>query len=785
MVITEIRKKSTTIQKQIIFVLVLCVCLGNELKAQDIYKDPNASIEDRVEDLLSKMTIEEKVGQLLSWNDTRGAHFNENCATDSVVQGAVKRGIGNIQPIIVEVTRDAAVKNSIQKYVIENSRLGIPVYFVAEALHGLCMFGATSFPQAIAQASSWDTVLVRQIARQAAMEARARGHQMVLSPVVDIARDPRWGRTEETYGEDTYLSARMGIASVTGFQGTHTGEIGPLHVAATLKHFAGHSIPESGVNKGPSEIGERSLRQYHLEVFRQIIEEARPKAVMPSYGSLDGLPPHANRWLLRDVLREEWGFDGMVVSDWGGINYLHEYHYMTEDRSGSALKALIAGVDVDQPQGKSYPALVELVTRDRTLETLLDESVRRVLRFKFEMGLFENPYLDEEEVKRYYNTPEARELAYEAAAKGMVLLKNSDHILPLNVNKYKSIAVIGAHADNMILGGYSGVPPYKTTLLSGLKKKLEGQAKVHYAKGFEIYSNYPENSFEAWYVGKPVLPTAEREEQLYEDALRVAKNSDLVIMCLGEDEMITHETSQIVRPGDHASLDVRENQLRLFREIKKMGKPVVVYLMNGRPLSINELEKEADAILEGWYAGQEGGNVAADILFGDINPSGKLPITFSKSVGQIPIYYNQKPTRQRFNYVELDNKPLYPFGYGLSYTTFQYDNLTLSEDTLSIDGNIKASITIRNTGDRDGTEIVQLYIRDKVSSIERAIIELKDFARIDLKPGESKTIAFNIDKSKLEFWSINNCFEAEQGEFELMIGASSADIRQKALFWLK
>lgn len=765
----------------LLLIFSFVVLAASAQSKKEIYKDATAPVEKRVSDLLSRMTIEEKAAQLRTYLDGKGRNFNENITSDTLAKRLVKDGLGLLQPIETPLKREVASKNAIQKFFVENTRLGIPVLFAAECCHGYVALEATSFPNPNSMGSTWNPGLIREIYKATAAEARSRGAHLSFTPVVDLLRDPRWGRNEELYSEDVYLTSQIGGAAVEGLQGGASGKVGKLGVGATLKHFAGHGQAEGAINRGNVNLSEDDMRNNHLKAFQDIIRDSKPVGVMPSYNAYNGVYAHMNPWLLRDVLRNEWKFDGIIASDWSGITRLHRFNNVNENAANSAEKALIAGVELDQASGENYRLIPELVKKNPGLIKYVDQAVARILRYKFELGLFENPYITEEGIAQNCNLPASKQLAYEAAAQGIVLLKNENNFLPLSETQFKNIALIGAHADNMVLGGYSGFPLERKTLLSSLTKKLDGKATVHFSRGFKIFTNYPKQSYGVLSATIPIVPTAEESAKMLKEAVETAQKCDAIILCLGEDDMITHETWTDKIPGDHASLDLTPGQEELLTELKKLGKPIIVYMINGRPMNLNMVQQKADAILEGWYAGQEGAEAAVDIIFGKVNPSGKLPVTFPKSIGQLPLYYNHKAGARLYDYVEMDGKPLYLFGYGLSYTTFEYSNLKLSSETMKADGEITASVTIKNTGKRDGTEVVQLYLKDKISSTERPIMELKDFARVELKAGELKTINFTIDRSKLEYWTMNKKFEVEPGEFDVMIGASSADIRQKAV----
>ena len=767
---------------KISFLFLVLVVHVNAQTSKAIYQDATAPIEKRVANLLKRMTIEEKAAQLRTFLDGKGKNFNENISTDTLALRIVKDGLGLLQPIETRLRREVASKNTIQKYFVEKTRLGIPVLFAAECCHGYVALEATSFPNPNSLGSTWNPGLVREIYKATAAEARSRGAHLSFTPVIDLLRDPRLGRNEELYSEDVYLTTQIGGAAVEGLQGGVSGKVGKLSVGATLKHFAGHGQAEGAINRGNVNLSEDDMRNNHLKAFQDIIRDSKPVGVMPSYNAYNGVYAHMNPWLLRDVLRKEWKFQGIIASDWSGITRLHRFNNVSEDVASSAKMALVAGVELDQASGENYKLIPQLVKKNPELIKYVDQAVNRILSYKFELGLFENPYITEDGIAQNCNLPGSKQLAYEAAAQGIVLLKNENNILPLAETQFKNIALIGAQADNMVLGGCSGFPLERKTLLSSLTKKLEGKATVHFSRGFQIFTNYPKQSYGVLSATIPIVPTTEESAKMLKEAVETAKESDAIILCLGEDDMITHETCTDKIPGDHASLDLSPGQEELLTALHQLGKPILVYLINGRPMNLNMVQQKADAILEGWYAGQEGADAAVDIIFGKVNPSGKLAVTFPKSIGQLPLYYNHKAGARLYDYVEMDGKPLYSFGYGLSYSTFEYSNLKLLSGIMKANGKITASVTIKNTGKRDGTEIVQLYIKDKISTTERPIMELKDFARVELKAGESKTISFTIDRSKLEYWTMNKKFEVEPGEFEAMVGASSADIRQKTMF---
>jgi beta-glucosidase len=544
-------------------------------------------------------------------------------------------------------------------------------------------------------------------------------------------------------------------------------------VAATLKHLAGHGQSEGGQNTAPANYSLRVLRDYHLPPFKMCIDNVKPASVMPSYNEIDGVPSHANKWLLNDLLRKEWGFRGMIVSDYYGVEQLYNKHFVANDLKHAAETGFNSGVQYEFPQANCYKLLPELVKERKVKLSEIDKAVSQVLEFKFRLGLFENPYVDLKTAVRVSKDKAARDLALRAAHESIVLLKN-DKLLPLQKNKYKRIAVIGPCAKDLFFGGYAGEPYQKISLLEGIKNKVGKKTEVLFAQGCKLTSNHTLPFFN-WKGDEIKFPTREENMKLIEDAVKVAKRTEIIILAIGENEHLCREAWAKTHIGDNMTLDLFGQQDDLVKAIVALGKPVVVYLMNGRPLSVNFVRENVPAIIEGWYMGQETGTAAADIIFGDVNPSGKLSITVPKSAGQLPMYYNCKPSAQLNEYLSMDNKPLWHFGFGLSYTSFRLSNLKLEKSTIKKDGSTRVRIDVRNTGKKAGDEIVQMYIRDKVSSVTRPVKELKGFRRISLKPGESRTVSLGIKKEQLAFHNIYMKYVVEPGDFEIMVGNSSRD----------
>ncbi|HYK21612.1 MAG TPA: glycoside hydrolase family 3 N-terminal domain-containing protein [Pyrinomonadaceae bacterium] len=739
------------------------------------YKNPKLPVERRVADLLSRMTLEEKVAQLTClWGGRPQVGPQTDFSVDrgefSPAKAAevMKYGIGQIarQRERKGPREGAMFANAVQKWLVENTRLGIPAIFHDEILHGNMAQGSTSFPQPIALATTWDPEFVAKIFTAGALETRARGSEQVLGPNLDLARDPRWGRTEETYGEDPYLTSRMAVAIVRALQGPGPG-VDENHVMATAKHFAAHGQPESGANIGPVNFSERALREYFLPSFKAAVTEAGIMSVMPSYNEIDGVPSHANRWLLQKILREEWGFNGLVVSDYYAIPQMVDLHHVAADKDAAAKLAIEAGVDAELPDPDAFPLLVRLVKEGQVSEAALDRAVARNLRAKFLLGLFENPYVDVERAVRVTNSSEHQALAAEAARRSLTLLKNENNLLPLNVSALKSIAVIGPNAARVHLGGYSDNPGRGVSVLQGVKDKVGSRINVAYAEGCKITKEGGD-----WFADTAHLSDPAEDRKLIAEAVQVARASDVALLVLGGNEDTNKEGWADTHLGDRDSLDLIGRQNDLVKAVLETGKPTIVLLINSGPLSINYIAENVPAILEGFYLGQETGTGVADVLFGDYNPSAKLTISFPRSVGQLPLYYNRKPTARR-GYLFANKEPLFPFGFGLSYTTFAYSNLKVNPARIGVAGETRVSVTVTNTGKRAGDEVVQLYIRDLVSSVTRPIMELKDFKRVSLGPGESKTVEFVITPDKLAFLDLNMKTIVEPGWFDIMVGASS------------
>lgn len=755
-----------------------------------IYKDHNQPIEERVKDLLNQMTLDEKIAQLgsyWSYEILENGEFSTQKASK-----LLNFGIGQITrpggATGFSPKQTAKLVNEIQKFLVNKTRLGIPAFIHEECLSGYMTKGATIFPQMIGIASTWQPELCEQMTSRIRDQMKTLGIHQGLSPVVDVTRDPRWGRTEETFGEDPYLVLSMGVSYVKGLQSDNIKN----GVVATLKHFVGYGVSEGGMNWAPAHIGERELREIFLLPFEAAIKEGKAKSVMNAYHELDGIPCGASKKLLRNVLRDEWNFDGIVVSDYFAINSIMDYHKVASDKEQAAIKALTAGIDVELPAFDCYKEpLKKAVESGKLPITFVDDAVKNILRLKFEMGLFENPFVDLEKVPENLDLAEDRKLAYEIAVKSLVLLKN-DGILPLIRDNYpiKKVAVIGPNANSArnLTGDYTylthletleqdafGTSAMKgiefseselpiTTIYEALKEKLIPLGiEVSYSKGCEIN---------------------DKDKSYFTEAVNLAKSSDVAILVLGDKSGLTKDCTT-GESRDSSTLKLPGVQLELLREIKKTNTPIILVLVTGRPYSLEWADKHVSAILEAWLPGEEGGNAIADIIIGNRIPGGKLPISFPYHAGQIPVFYNHKPSGGRSHwwgdYVDYPTKPLYPFGYGLSYTIFEYSNLEITvEET-----NVFISCEVKNIGQFEGEEVVQLYINDEVASVTRPVKELKGFKRINLKPNETKKITFELPIEVLAFYDENMKFVVERGDFKVLIGSSSEDIRLKGNFFIQ
>lgn len=755
---------------------------------REVYRDRNAPVPDRVRDLLGRMTLEEKVAQMRCLWMSKARISENNAFSPAKAAGLIPDGIGQIsQPSDTigtsdypkEDFRDAesavAFVNALQRYLVTETRLGIPALFNEETAHGLKARGATIFPNPLGLGSTWDPDLVEQVFAVAGREARLRGATVALSPVLDLARDPRFGRVEEFFGEDPYLVAQMGIASVRGQQGRSR----PLRsdkVFVTLKHFV-HGAPLGGLNTAPADMSERTLREAYLVPFEQVIRHADPAVIMPSYNEVEGVPSHASVELLQRTGRERLGFKGAYFSDFGGVTNLVSDHRMAADNDQAAVLAVTAGVDCEMPDGEAYARLPALVRAGRVPEARIDAAVSRILALKFEAGLFENPYADPVKAVRGVNTPADVKLARNAAQRSIVLLKN-DGVLPLDPAARLKLAVIGPNAVDPLFGGYSGENAKAVGVLAGIKAAAGPGMTIEHAEGVRII-NRAQSGVSAT---RPIRLADQAENaQRIAEAVQVAARSDMILLVLGDVPEITREAIAQAIPGDRRTLGLFGDQDALVEAILATGKPVVALLINGRPLAVTRLAEKANALVEGWYLGQEGGNAFADVLFGQVNPGGKLTVTFPTSAGDLPVYYNQHPSAKTRRYIEGRTSTLFPFGHGLSYTSFDISEPRLARPTIGAGETAVVEVDVTNTGARAGDEVVQLYVRDDVSSAPRPVLELKGFRRVTLKPGERRTLRFELEPDALAFWNIDMKWAVEPGTFTVSAGASSASLKSAKL----
>jgi beta-xylosidase len=734
------------------------------------YRNPKLPIEQRVADLVKRMTLEEKVDQIAGGFrhteilDTTGK-FNDQNAREMFAKMRDRN--------FTLSARDRAVlRNARQRYLMEKTPLGIPALHLGEGLHGFMENGSTSFPQAIALASTWDPEFVREVFTAVGDEMASAGVNQALAPVVHLAREPRWGRVGESFGEDPCLTSRMGVAAVRGLQGDDF-MIDRHHVMATLKHFAGYGGPDGGRNEAPANCAERELRETFLVAYQAAVQEGHVGSVMAAYNEITGgVPCHVSKWLLTRLLREEWGFNGYVMSDGGALQLLVNFHHVAEDYTEAARKALAAGIDFDLSNGEVFQTLVKQVHEGVVAEGELDRAAGGILAAKFRLGLFENPYVDPDYAERITSCQAHRDLAEKAAEKSLVLLKNEGNLLPLDLGKLKTIAVIGPNAQKVHLGAYSREPAHQVSILEGIRHRVGSHAKVLFEEGCDI-SN-AQQGWQAWYQDEVELPDPKTQWPKIKAAAEAARKADVAILVVGGNESTCREAWSDKHLGDRDSLDLVGLQNELIKSVVETGTPTVVLLINGRPLSINYVAEHVPAILEGWYLGEEGGTAAARVLFGDVNLGGKLPMTFPRSVGDVPSYYNHKPSLQR-PYIFAKKGPLYPFGWGLSYTTFKFSNLRLSAATIHPEGETTVSVDVTNTGAREGDEVAQLYIRDRVSSITRPVMELKGFKRVHLKPGETETVQLKLGPAELGFYNLEMDWVVEPGAFEVMVGPNSVE----------
>lgn len=728
------------------------------------YKDPTAPIEKRVESLLSQMTLEEKVGQMNQFCGVRHVEQRDKKAqADNQDAQGYYPGInadtlrkwtkeGRIGSYLHVLTPEEA--NELQELAM-SSRLGIPLILGIDAIHGNCLApDNTSYPTSIGLACSFDPEMAYKIARQTAKEMRAMNMHWTFNPNIDVARDARWGRCGETFGEDTYLVSKMGLALVNGYQGDMQGND---DVLACIKHCIADSQPVNGANHAPSDISERTLLEIFLPPYEVAIREGNAGSLMMAHNEINGIPCHKAKWLMEDTMREKYGFTGFIVSDWMDIERIHTLHKTAESRKEAYYQSIMAGMDMHMHGIYWNEEVAELVREGRIPESRIDESVRRILTAKFRLGLFENPYCDADEGRKIRMCEEHRATALEAARNSIVLLKN-DGILPLDVKKYKRVLVTGINADDEnIMGDWSAPqkPENVTTILEGLREVA------------------PNTDFV--FVDQGLTPKKMKKENV-EKAARVARTTDLNIIVAGETSL--RARSRVKTCGenqDRAEIHLYGLQQELVKRVYESGKPTILVIVAGRPQAVVWEDEHLPAIVCAWEPGMVGGQAVAEILYGKVNPTAKLSMTIPRTAGQVQMYYNHKPSHYRYKLQDIPNTPLYHFGYGLSYTTYEYSDLQLSKSEIAPNENIEVSVTVKNTGAREGVEIAQLYIRDCISFITRPVKELKGFERVALKAGESKRITFTLTPEHLRYYNLDMERVVEPGTFKVMVGGSSRD----------
>ncbi|MCR2820068.1 glycoside hydrolase family 3 N-terminal domain-containing protein [Lederbergia panacisoli] len=757
------------------------------------YKDSSLTIEERVEDLLSRMTLKEKVGQLnqkmYGWDAYKKTDNGIEFTEAFKAQVAFGGGMGALYGLFrsdpwsavtyengIPTHENAQIANKIQRYIIENTRLGIPVLLSEECPHGHQALDGTLIPTNIGAGSTWNPELLEEAYSHVAKEVRSRGAHLGLISTLDILRDPRWGRSEECYSEDPFLAARMTESAVKGLQGDGTELDKQNKIIAVLKHFAAQGDGEGGHNAGPANIGERELREIHLPAMKAGVE-AGALGCMAAYNEIDGIPCHANSELLTDILREEWGYEGIVMADGVAIDRLR---MLAGDYESAAAMALEAGVDLSL-WDTAFTTLETAVQQGKTSEALIDRAVRRVLRLKFTLGLFDQPYTDETLSLQTVGNASFRNVNLQVARESAVLLKNAGHLLPLN--KKTNIAVIGPNADQIYnqLGDYTAIQREGkgVTVLEGIKQISEGE--ILYAKGCSVRGESKDG---------------------FAEALAAAKEADVVVMVLGGSSMRNFDiqfdsNGAAIISGNPTDMDCGEGvdladlrlggmQEELVKTIAATGKPIITILIQGRQHAITNIVDDCDAIICGWYPGQEGGQALGEMIFGDVNPSGKLSVSLPRSSAQLPVYYNQKDQGRQLDYIDETASPLYPFGYGLSYTDFKYSNLRLEKTEMALEEinngqAVEVSVIVKNIGSQAGAEVVQLYIKDLEASVTRRVKELKGFIKIWLEPGEEKKVNFHLSKEELAIWNNKMDFIVEPGQIRIMAGGNSVDTLETVL----
>jgi beta-glucosidase len=730
--------------------------------------DQTSSVDRKIDSLLNEMTLEEKLGQL---NLPSAGQFTTGQAQNSDIAKKIEKGlVGGLFNI-----KSVKAIREMQQIAVEKSRLKIPLLFGMDVIHGY----ESVFPIPLGLSCSWDMELIEKTARVAAQEASADGINWTFSPMVDLSRDARWGRISEGSGEDTYLGSEIAKAMVRGYQGDDLSANNTI--MSCVKHYALYGAAEAGRDYNTTDMSKHRMYNEYLPPYKAAVD-AGVGSVMASFNEIDGIPATANKWLLTDVLRNEWDFDGFVVSDYTGVSEMIDHGY--GDLKTVAGKALAAGLDMDMVSEGLVNTLAQSLKEGKVTEKQIDNACRRILKAKFLLGLFDDPYryCDEERAQTEIFTTENRAFARSVAAQSFVLLKNDKNILPLQ--KKGTIALVGPLADaaTNMTGTWSVAARFSEsiTVLEGLKKAVGDQAKIVYAKGSNLHEDAAIEE-RATMFGKSLNRDPRPAHIIREEALRMAKSADVIVAAVGESAEMSGEASSRV------NIDIPQTQRDLLKALLETGKPVVMVLFTGRPLTLTWENENIPAILNVWFGGSEAGDAIADVLFGDVNPSGKLTTTFPQHVGQLPMYYAHKNTGRplaegqwfqkfRSNYLDVSNDPVYPFGYGLSYTTFTYDKLTLDKNEMTAGGSVTVSVNVTNTGSREGAEVVQLYIRDLVGSVTRPVKELKGFQKVMLKPGESRTVTFTLTEKDLSFYRADLTFGAEPGQFHVFVGGNSRDV---------
>ena len=752
--------------------LALCICLvsfsqKNLNEKKPVYLDPKETVEKRVADLLARMTIDEKVSQMDQYVGLEHMRSAEKDLTAEDLKNNTARGFypgimasdvekmameGKIGSFLHVLTAEEA--NQLQR-LAQKSRLKIPLLIGIDAIHGNAQVsGSTVYPTNIGMASTFDPSLVEISSRETALEMRATGSQWTFNPNVEVARDPRWGRVGETFGEDPYLVSQMGVAAVKGYQGSDF--IGTDKVLACVKHFIGGSQPANGTNGAPADISERTLREIFFPSFIAATK-AGAFTYMTSHNELNGVPCHTNSWLMKDILRKEWGFKGFIVSDWMDIEHVSDLHHTAENNKEAFFQSVDAGMDMHMHGPDFHEKIVQLVKEGRLSEERINESVRKILEAKFKLGLFENPFVDIKASKTILFNKKHQATALDASRKSIVLLKNTG-ILPLDASKFKNVFVTGPNADNQTIMGDWALPQPEENIVT----VLEGLKKVSPQTNFSFLD-------QGWNIRK-------MDPAKVKQAGELAKKADLAIVVVGDYSLRNNWNDKTNGEDmDRSDIALAGLQQELVENIYNSGTPTIVVLVSGKPLGVEWIANKVPALVESWEPGGFGGQAIAEILYGKINPSGKLPISIPRHVGHIQEVYNHKPSMYFHPYAIGESTSLFPFGFGLSYTSYKYDNLKLSKDVIGNTETITVSVDVTNSGKMDGDEITQLYIRDEFSSATRPVKELKDFARVALKSGETKNIKFELPASKLAYYDRNMKWGVEAGNFKIMVGASSLD----------